>query len=122
MLEAIAISAGALAALSASALSLRKIGQQVSEAMQRQHKINALLEQELSPNHGSSLKDQVTRMEVRLLEAKEDVLAATIQVSKVQTTLDEHLVDLTAHQHDPSAHVREDDIPDAGGAGPRSTR
>jgi len=52
---------------------------------------------ELRPNHGTSLRDAVDR---------------------IQTSFDEHVESVDAHASDPTAHIRPTS-PDDGGAGPR---
>lgn len=60
---------------------------------------------ELRPNHGTSLRDGVDRIEVA--------------VSTMRQELTAHLEDVEAHTTDPNAH-RKPSNPDRGGAGPRA--
>jgi len=99
------------AALTAILTLLILAAKKMNELGQWLHNINRLVTTELTHNHGTSMKDQLQRIEE--WQDKHDS-----QYEHLQETLDEHLQDVESHASDPEAHRRESG-PDAGGAGPR---
>ena len=107
VLEAGLVAAALTAILTLLILAAKKM----NELGQWLHNINRVVTNELTHNHGTSMKDQLQRVEE--WQEKHDS-----QYEHLQKTLDEHLQDVELHTSDPHAHRRESG-PDAGGAGPR---
>ena len=107
VLEAGLVSAALTAILTLLLLAAKKM----NELGQWLHNINRVVTNELTRNHGTSMKDQLQRVED--WQDKHDS-----QYEHLQETLDDHIQDIELHTSDPEAHRRESG-PDAGGAGPR---
>jgi len=56
------------------------------------HEVNTVVNRELKPNHGTSMKDQLT--------------AVRVEQVRLKSTVDDHLADVAAHASDPTAHIR----------------
>ena len=107
VLEAGLVAAALTAILTLLILAAKKMNQ----LGQWLHNINRVVTNELTHNHGTSMKDQLQRVEE--WQEKHDS-----QYETLQETLDEHLQDVKLHTADPEAHHRPD-CPDDGHAGPR---
>ena len=99
------------AALTAILTLLLLAAKKLNELGQWLYNINQVVTSELTRNHGTSMKDQLQRIET--WQDKHDS-----QYQHLQDTLDAHIQDVELHASDPHAH-RRGSGPDAGGAGPR---